>query len=1084
MPSGLRPSGELLVRLGTGFSNPEQKPPAMSENVRSVSEVLECCVDWLEMLAVAHRRGATFGILTPERFAAGPQFSPDPLRDEPVPPQLWPFASPERLGLIASAGAEFSDLYSLGSFLCWWGYQQPHQFPSQLDEIPLTRRQLSGPRALKTLLQRLCSFVPQERLLDARQAFWDSLSLLAFQRWGQSDPPFLFGTSPCLSLWGELNPQQQRTLQVAALMGPQPAPAELLARCGGQADWADWLMECRGQLHWCHPLLPERALAHLDKSERQSLAAQGLQQAVGKSDKILYWIAGGQLRKAWGALDGWLQEVVLDRDGATVLAVAQALEPHWQPCPALARLAAEAWLRVDQPGLAARWQVRDQPGPAAVVAPVVASAPWRRSLEEGQLDHALEQIRLVVWDCRVSVSEREQAWEAWTQLGQPLPEGEMLGEAGRRAQAWHSALLGKVTAAFSRLHEHDRSAPSSLLRAQLARLASLQCARLDLRSQWLDQAQNWLGQVLAEPGLRATAQREMALLEALQGRSDSARSHLQAAQKGCLGIYERLLGLRAAADCASLLEWPELEALQLEAFQACAQAGFSAEVLSLPTAGLKRAEKLEQGLWEAEAILRQNTPAAVLETAAATLARLLSLEHCIVIQRAEPLPQAPFPISLSLIERAFERGRLTTLSDRVPENFASSGLGAGVRAALCLPFAVKVPGEVCLYGVDSRLSGFLHGWEESLVQFVSRLTIAALEACQRSDWNEALRRQLEMENREKAREFEVTYRSIADGVITTDMQGHVRLMNRAAERLLECSQQQVQGSKVWDLFPALGSDLRDTMRPQEGFLTLLTVGGKQREVSHHTQALSDDQGDFHGLVLVLRDVTESRRLLRLKGEFLAIASHEIRVPLTSLLGSLKLLQSGTLDADKSQGMLNMAVRNADRLMRMVNDLLESERLESGTIPVLASRCRVQAVLEQSCQDMQTMADQAEVSLECRAPADLHWQMDGDRIIQVMTNLVNNAIKFSPPGTRVLLTAEAEAQTLLISVADQGRGIPADKLASIFDKFSQVQREDGLKKGGTGLGLSIAQAIVEQHGGSLTVESEVGRGTTFRLHLPR
>ncbi|MBW4497383.1 MAG: PAS domain S-box protein [Oscillatoria princeps RMCB-10] len=275
-----------------------------------------------------------------------------------------------------------------------------------------------------------------------------------------------------------------------------------------------------------------------------------------------------------------------------------------------------------------------------------------------------------------------------------------------------------------------------------------------------------------------------------------------------------------------------------------------------------------------------------------------------------------------------------------------------------------------------------------------------------------------------------------------------------------------------------------------------------------------EQGELVGAVVTFKDISERKAVERMKQEFVSTVSHELRTPLTSMRGALGLIASGLLvsQPEKAQRMLEIAVSNTDRLVRLINDILDLERIESGKIAMDKKRCNAADLMLQAAETMQPMAQKAGVTLSVVPvlghPQGVPLLADPDRILQTLTNLLSNAIKFSRPGSTIWLTGEmrdeGEANTdceaahtdknrlihscagcpcVLIAVKDQGRGIPADKLESVFERFQQVDASDARDKGGTGLGLAICRTIVQQHGGRIWAESVLGEGSTFYLSLP-
>lgn len=239
-----------------------------------------------------------------------------------------------------------------------------------------------------------------------------------------------------------------------------------------------------------------------------------------------------------------------------------------------------------------------------------------------------------------------------------------------------------------------------------------------------------------------------------------------------------------------------------------------------------------------------------------------------------------------------------------------------------------------------------------------------------------------------------------------------------------------------------------------------------------------------GAVVTFKDITERQAMERMKEEFISVVSHELRTPLTSIRGSLGLLSSGVLmtQPEKARRMLDIAVSNSDRLMRLINDILDLERMHSGQMAMEMRSVNLAALMTQANNEMLAMAEKAGVNLEV-APLELELWAAGDRIIQMLTNLLSNAIRFSEAGGEVHFSAQRRENGVLISVRDRGRGIPADKLESIFGRFQQVDASDSRQNGGTGLGLAICRSIVRQHGGKIWAESILGEGSTFFVSLP-
>jgi signal transduction histidine kinase len=240
--------------------------------------------------------------------------------------------------------------------------------------------------------------------------------------------------------------------------------------------------------------------------------------------------------------------------------------------------------------------------------------------------------------------------------------------------------------------------------------------------------------------------------------------------------------------------------------------------------------------------------------------------------------------------------------------------------------------------------------------------------------------------------------------------------------------------------------------------------------------------------VALRELAGAEVALReseqVKDEFLAVVGHELRTPLTSIRGSLGLLEGGVLGElpEEATSILSIAITNTDRLVRLINDILDVERLSSDHVEIEPAPVRAAELVHQATQTVQTTATLAHVKLQSHI-ADLLVCADNDRVIQALVNLLANAIKFSPPQSIITTVVCADDGWARFSIKDQGRGVPAERLEAIFERFRQVDASDAREKGGTGLGLPIARSIIEHHGGRMWAESAPGDGSTFYFTLP-
>jgi PAS domain S-box-containing protein len=346
------------------------------------------------------------------------------------------------------------------------------------------------------------------------------------------------------------------------------------------------------------------------------------------------------------------------------------------------------------------------------------------------------------------------------------------------------------------------------------------------------------------------------------------------------------------------------------------------------------------------------------------------------------------------------------------------------------------------------------------------------------------------------RQKESILNTVADGILGTDQHGRVTFANPAAARMLGTLPNALTGRFVHAIvhedvygsptacashcYIRRGLFAKDGAHGQDIFYR---PDGSSFPVEF-TLTPMQAQGSGTGSVLNFRDVSQRQALDRMKDEFVSTVSHELRTPLTSIRGSLGLLSTGLLGEvnEKAANLLRIAVNNSDRLVRLINDILDLERMESGRAPLSFRTCSLSELAQQAIEAVTPVADNASVKLVLRASA-VEFVADPDRLQQVMTNLLSNAIKFSPPDSTVTVSIEQSEEGVSLSVADEGRGIPADKLETIFDRFQQVDASDSRQKGGTGLGLAICRTIVDQHGGRIWAEQNPARGSIFRMFLP-
>ena len=333
--------------------------------------------------------------------------------------------------------------------------------------------------------------------------------------------------------------------------------------------------------------------------------------------------------------------------------------------------------------------------------------------------------------------------------------------------------------------------------------------------------------------------------------------------------------------------------------------------------------------------------------------------------------------------------------------------------------------------------------------------------------------------------------SLYDPVVVTDADGRVTRLNRAAEEIFGSESAGVGqpisslaagsaiGTAVWQ---AIESG-RPTASDTTATLARLTVTGSARDYRVRTTPMRDDHGTLLGSVTLLEDVTHLREIDRVKSEFIATASHELRTPLTSALMGIQLLlepQTGEL-SDRQRELLEMCRVDGERLVRLMQELLDLSRLEAGREPAVVKPIDVADVIRTSTARMRPQVTARGITLVETIGAALPPVLaDKSQIERVLANLLSNAVRATEAGGTITVAAESAPEHVVISVRDTGRGIPAEYLPRLFEKFSQVP---GGSSDGAGLGLSIVKHIVESHQGRIWVQSEPSRGSVFSFSLP-
>lgn len=336
---------------------------------------------------------------------------------------------------------------------------------------------------------------------------------------------------------------------------------------------------------------------------------------------------------------------------------------------------------------------------------------------------------------------------------------------------------------------------------------------------------------------------------------------------------------------------------------------------------------------------------------------------------------------------------------------------------------------------------------------------------------------------------ELVFDALSEGVLVVEPDGRLSFGNLASAQMVQRRRTDLPGAALHDLLHHAHAEvdaceLKDPVALAGRTISPVDVKRGDGSVLPVEMTVRLVRGTSPGVVVTLHDLTDRLRNERLKTELVSAVSHELRTPLTSIRGSLSLLRAKVIDPSSEQGarMIEVATESTERLSRLVNDILDLERLQAGKVELVMARQRAAALMLSAAQAVSGAAAAASVRVAVM-DSDEHVIADNDRAVQILVNLLGNAVKFSPEGSAVTLSARREGSRVLLSVADQGRGIPPEELSRIFDRFAQIDGSDSREHDGTGLGLAIAKGLAEQHGGAVSATSTVGEGSTFVLDLP-
>ncbi|MFZ9011701.1 MAG: two-component system histidine kinase PnpS [Anaerohalosphaeraceae bacterium] len=412
---------------------------------------------------------------------------------------------------------------------------------------------------------------------------------------------------------------------------------------------------------------------------------------------------------------------------------------------------------------------------------------------------------------------------------------------------------------------------------------------------------------------------------------------------------------------------------------------------------------------------------------------------------------------------------------------------AVVLAALSLALSWKIsyPLELLRRGAERFADGDLtHRLPVPKAQDIGELAVSMNEMAAQLD--DRIRTVVAQKNEQQA-----ILSSMTEGVIAVSLDGHILTINSAAAKTLQTTEKNAVGRTVEEVFR--NSDLQEFVQqaaesddPAEKQIILHENVQNERYLWAHGTALRDDQRDKIGVLIVLNDVTHIRQLEKVRRDFVANVSHELKTPVTSIKGFIETLLDGAIDKpEDGRRFLEIIARQTNRLNSIIDDLLALSRIEQQTdqeafvqkpIPIKPILTAVAGLCE-------IAATEKKITIEIDCPETLQAPVNSSLLEQAVVNLVDNAIKYSDPDNNVLVKAVQEGQHVLIHIHDNGCGIDEKYLPRVFERFYRVDKARSRKLGGTGLGLAIVKHIAQYHQGTVTVESKLGKGSTFTLCLP-
>ena len=409
-------------------------------------------------------------------------------------------------------------------------------------------------------------------------------------------------------------------------------------------------------------------------------------------------------------------------------------------------------------------------------------------------------------------------------------------------------------------------------------------------------------------------------------------------------------------------------------------------------------------------------------------------------------------------------------------------LAAGI--SLIISRRISHPLEQMKHSAESIARG---DWKKPLSVNSDSVEISALS-------NALNQMALQLEDRIKtitnqSNESEAVLSSMVEGVLAVDAAENIIRLNKAAGKLLEIKPDSAEGRPIHEVVrnSLLREFIERTLSGIENVETDLTIGN-QNEIflQAHGAVLKDMQEKSIGAVIVLNDVTRLRRLETVRKDFVANVSHELKTPITLIKGFVETLQQGALEKrEEAERFLNIMSKQVERLNAIIEDLLSLSRLEqdSGKSAISMEKTKVLQILESAIRDCESKLLEKKISIQLNCSNELEVFANSPLLNQAVLNLVDNALKYSEQGEKITVEAFVTGTEIVIEVQDWGCGIGSEHLPRLFERFYRIDQARSRQMGGTGLGLAIVKHIVQEHGGSVSVNSTLGKGSRFSIHLP-